>query len=125
MSLGVRQCTFTQTVSLGPLQVTGPLVRQPPPPNQALHDGAGSLAACLGGGSVSRTPSGLEDLISEPSDLMIPNFLLKAMAMRNLCDHSQMMSASSLRNLKVREVTVHERVRVFSRPSDCIHPGIT
>ena len=46
--------------------------------------------------------------ISEPPDLSDPcNFLLKAMAMRNLCDHSQMMSASSLRNLKVREVTLH------------------
>lgn len=36
---------------------------------------------------------------------MTPNFLLKVMAMRNLFDHSQMMSVLSLRNLKVREVT--------------------
>lgn len=40
-------------------------------------------------------------LRSEP----IPNFLHKVMAMRNLFDHSQMMSALSLKNLKVREVT--------------------
>lgn len=36
---------------------------------------------------------------------MTPNFLLKVMAMRNLFDHSQMMSVLSLRNLKVREMT--------------------
>lgn len=38
----------------------------------------------------------------------ILNFFHKAMAMRNPCDHSQMMSALSLRNLKVREVTSWE-----------------
>lgn len=36
--------------------------------------------------------------------------------MRNLCDHSQMMSVSSLRSLKVREVTARAL---------CVPPGIT
>lgn len=62
MSPGVRQCTFTQRVSLGTLQGTGPWVRPPPPLYRALQVGGGSPA--VREGLLATNPFGLWGLIA-------------------------------------------------------------